>query len=115
MTIFRKAKKKEVLVGAHMPQWVHSYFAIYCLAKGMTRTALFRKLYEEFIDKQRITESEDDLINQIVLRCKRAYKNKPLRYDLNIDEYREEVVADLRIKGIPEGYIKIIIRRLTFD
>lgn len=114
MAIFKKAKKQGKLVGAIVPSWVHAYLSMYGTAKNISKTDIFKKLIDDFIEEQRSKESEEDLINQIVLRCKRTYKSKPLKHDIDIDQFREEAAAELRTRNVPEGYIKIIIRRITF-
>src|SRR3990167_8702010 len=63
MTIFKIRSKdfvKGKLVGVEIPQQLHSYLALFTLAKGVTKSAVLRNLIQKWYEN--IPTSEDELI-----------------------------------------------------
>ena len=101
MTILKadKINKQGNLVGAYVGDRIFGYLALYCVAKNTLKSRIFTTLLLDWISKQKMVYSEPKLIRMIIDNIKAQRKRKAYR-DMNLDEFREKIEAELLKKGI---------------
>ena len=101
MTILKadKINKQGNLVGAYVGDRIFGYLALYCVAKNTLKSRIFTTLLLDWISKQKMVYSEPKLIRMITDNIKAQRKRKAYR-DMNLDEFREKIEAELLKKGI---------------
>ena len=58
--------KKGNLIGTYVSPRVFSYFTLFTLAKGVSKSKIFNTLFLDWISRQKEIDSETDLLKQIV-------------------------------------------------
>jgi hypothetical protein len=118
MAILKNDRKKEKvghkLVGAVVPPYVHEFMTLYTLAKGTTKSRLFKTMMEEWMGNKRAEESDDKLLAEIIdrLNCLREVDRATHRAT-SFEKYKQIVWKELESKGLKKTYITLIINELT--
>lgn len=112
-----KAKGKRTdykLVGASLPSRVHSYIALYCLAKGAFRAKIITTLLENWIAHQTKDNPPEILIKEIVNRLNLAWKlEKKSGKVVSFTRFSEDVKSDFLGKGLNEETIESILNKVN--
>ena len=104
-------ERKEVLIGAYVSKRVHSYFTLYTLAKGESKSRILNTLFLDWISRQKEIDSETELLKQIVLRVRKTrskFKNK----GMDINMFKKVIEAELMSKGVSENYVALILSEI---
>lgn len=104
--------RKDILVGAYVSRRIHSYFTLFTLAKGVSKSKIFTELFYDWISKQKEIDSDADLIRQIILRVQKT-RNKRTNIDMNLDTFKKVMGAELLAKGVPENYVALILSEIS--
>ena len=116
MPILRKdSTRKEdfKLIGVSVRRWVHEYLTLYTLAKGSTKSILLRQMVEQLLIEQREINTDAILIKEISDKLNYIrYEDRVRGVKLSFEKYKEEVLVELRKRGLKESYIEIIMSQL---
>ena len=105
--------KEHRLVGVHLPLQVHSFLTLYSLAKGVSKSTLFKSLISKWIVQQKKEESDNDLILEIAQRSSMLWKiNKSTNVLLSFTVFKRDIEKELLQKGISETYVKLILTEI---
>lgn len=91
--------------GGYLPPKTSQYIHMYCLAKGIKKTKLLRKLLKAWIKEVKGEINEGILFNEIVDRIKAEWDVSPYDYNTFVNQIRR----DLMQKNIEPAYINGII------
>jgi uncharacterized OB-fold protein len=107
-----KADSKRVgykLVGVTVRGRVHTYLSLYTIAKGITKTSIFKELIIGWVDELKKEESDMNLVGQIIKRVQ-AQWNVEKNRGMSLAEYKTELAQELLTKGITEEHIEMILK-----
>ena len=113
MSILNPKSKKEQckFIGAFLPQWIHSYLAMYTLAKEQTKSEVIRNLIEDWVKSSEISDNE--LLQEIISKVKTQWKlQKHSDSSLNFDYFKRNIHQELTRKGMQEDYIELILKEI---
>ena len=100
-------------VGVTVSPHTRSYLAIYSLAKGAYMTTIIRNLIEVWISKQRLKETDSQLIRQVIVRINSLWKtSKILNPQLSFCEFINITREDLLAKGILKNEVELILKEV---
>src|SRR4030043_2019612 len=112
MAIFSRAKDKnegQLFIGVYVPDHIAYYFALLAVAKGVSKSVLFRKKLDDWYKSTR-TIGDDELINAIVHKAVIAWRiirvSQTVTRNTLLD-FDEGLAEELRSKGISEGHIEL--------
>jgi hypothetical protein len=101
-------------MGAFLPPSSNSYFALYTLAKGVSKSEFVRGLFEEWINRQSVTDDVDKLISEIVTKIKSEFADEKLiNSALTLNEYKTRVCIELKTRGLEIEFINKILADVT--
>ena len=109
-----KSKRKDhKLVGASLPQWVHGYLTLYCLAKGTTKSSIIKERLEAWIKGQREKTSDIVLCTTIACRINEQWMLKKAKLPtVSFTDFKRSVECELRDKGLHDTDIALITSKL---
>ena len=103
------------LVGVTIPPKTYSYIGLQCTAQGITKATLLKNFITDWIEEQRIKNSDEKLMQMIITRLqreinlqRRKYPDKPF----DIDTFKDTVEAEMLEKGIIPAYVETIVKEL---
>jgi hypothetical protein len=94
-----KVNKQGNLVGGYVGDRIFNYLSLYCVARNTLKSRIFIKLLLEWISVQKTMFTEPKLIRMITENIRAERKRKAYR-DMDLDEFREKIEAELLKKGI---------------
>jgi hypothetical protein len=114
MSVLKNENKTDSkLVGVLMPISANNYITLYSLAKGVTKSKIFKPLIEDWLEQQQNKESDEDLLQEIVQRVDTLWKvRKSNNKKLQFKTFRDELEKELAGKGLKEEQIEFIIKEI---
>ena len=106
----RRANHK--LVGVSLPSWVHEYLTLYAMAKGTTKTKVLTEKIEAFISLQKMKQTDDELLFDLLQRVKTQWKVRKIALKKPFPEFVEEIRIELLNKGLNKKWVDSIINNL---
>ena len=103
--------RKDILVGAYVSRRIHSYFTLFTLAKGVSKSKIFTELFYDWISKQKEVDPESALLRQITTRVQKT-RGKVRNRDMDMGTFKKVIEAELRQKGVAESYIAAILNEV---
>jgi hypothetical protein len=99
------------LVGVTVRTKIHSYLSLYTIAKGITKASVFKEIIMDWVEKQKQTESDIKLVNQIIHKVQLQWQiERQKRSDANIVVFKTELRQELEDKGLEADHINLILR-----
>lgn len=103
------AKTMNVMVGVYLPQPVHSFLSLYCLANETSKTTLIKNLVLEWTAFENEKGSEE-LINKLIKKANEQYLLSKKRCPATTWEGFQTILQrELEGKDLDKTLIKIII------
>ena len=100
-------------MGAFMPLRIFTSLAIYCLANGVTKSAVMETIFREWIAKNFTLDIEADCYKQIAVKMHVRYEELSFsRRSLTYSIFCEDLTKEFELKGLYHGNIKCIITEL---
>jgi Arc/MetJ-type ribon-helix-helix transcriptional regulator len=104
-------KEQNKFIGVYYPQWIYSYFSLYTLAKGVSKSEYMRQIVEEWTHKQQ--ESDEQLIAEIVLKIKAQWQEeRRANPTKNFDAFKKNVCVELRSRGVDSTNVETILKAI---
>lgn len=100
------------LVGVSLPPQVHEYLTLYALAKGTSKSKVLTEKIESFINLQRLKQSDDELLFELLQRIKTKWKVKKNTESMLFSDFKQLVKEELIEKGLNQKQIQNIITEL---
>jgi hypothetical protein len=120
MQILNRGKEKntnQLFVGAYVPDHIAHYFALLSVAKGVSKSELFRKKLDDWYQNSKAVGSES-LINNIVHKAVVAWRivrvSGTVTRSILLD-FDDQLAKELRNKGVSEGHIEMILKRFHHE
>jgi len=116
MTILKcSSNKKKVdtkLVGVLLPLELHSFFSLYTVAKGITKTTIVNDELKNWVHSTQICgDDENELIKEIVVKIRAKWNTVKIKTPgKTLWDFKRELKTELRLKGISEQHIIQIIK-----
>jgi len=99
------------LVGVSLPLQVHSQLTLYTLAKGIAKSTLFKTLIDDWLSDQKTLESEEELIQQLVIRINNEWQaEKTVHPRSSFNEFKAKLIQELEVKGLEGKQIHTVIK-----
>jgi hypothetical protein len=114
MPILKNSGKKGIagkIVGVVFPKGLHSYFSLFALAKGLTKSIIVTDEMQKWQFQTAKQEKEDALITEIVLRINEQWES--LKYTTTLSIFKRQLKHELERKGISEQHIIIILKQIN--
>lgn len=102
------------LVGVTIRSRVHSYISLYILAKGITKASIFKELIMDWVEKEKLTNSDVDLVEEVIRRTQLQWKLAKFKHpdSTNIVVFKAELKKELEEKCILPHHIETILKEL---
>ncbi len=114
MTILRSNTKRidTKLVGVLLPMELHAYFSLYTVAKGITKTVIIKDELNNWAHATQLCgEIEEELIKEIIEKIREKWNAIKIKTpEKSIKDFKQELKTELRIKGISEQHINLIMK-----
>jgi hypothetical protein len=102
------------LVGVILGWDIHSYFSLFSLAKGRTKSIILKEQIENWYDEKLISDPEETLCNELIQKIKFEWKGlKRMKPDYNIHTFKKELKTELTKRGIQEEHITLILKQIN--
>jgi len=119
MSILKSSSKSKgidgKLVGIVFPKELHSYFSLFALAKGLTKSIIVKREMERWYDlaKNHIEGKEDILIEEISAKIREEWKVLKIKKpEKSFAAFKKELKSELKRKGIHTENIKLILKNI---
>lgn len=110
----RKSREEYKLVGVSLPPQVHNYLSLYIAAKRTTKSIMLKKLIDDWIEKEKETQSHDTLIVNISEQLeKELLRRKELGLKVSFTNFKREIEKELFRKGVCLLDIKLILGKVN--
>ena len=112
MTILKRKMKKTTqeevqFMGVYVPKNMASYFSLYCLSIGMTKSHVLKSMIFDWIKSSHESLPKDLLIRNIAQKAFEVW-NHPVGKKKNFNTFKSELGIELRYKGLGDYVEKII-------
>lgn len=108
----RKNRSDYKLVGVSLPPHIHEYLSLYALAKGLSKSTILKEKIENFISLQKMKQSDDDLLFDILQKIKVQWKAKRISEGVSFIAFKTDLEKELIMKGINKTHIKTLLEEL---
>jgi hypothetical protein len=114
MSILKSSSKsKDVdgkMVGVIFPKKLHSYFSLFALTKGLTKSIIVKQEMEKWLTTM---PSENVLLEELILKIKNEWEL--VKGNMSLSSFKRELKRELKQKGACEEHIKIILKIYDSD
>ena len=93
---YKRANYK--LAGVSLPLPIHNFMVLYTLAKGTTKSKLLTRLIQEWLAQEKIKNSEERLIREIIKRTNDIRKHQ--KEPMSLAKYKDVIQGELIYKGL---------------
>jgi hypothetical protein len=112
MTILRRKVKRvrreeAQFLGVYIPKRMGSYFSLYCLSIGMTKSFVLKSMLLEWMDRTKATLPRDVIIKNVAHKAFEVWKNPEGRRK-NFNSFKSELAIELKFKGLEDCVDEII-------
>jgi hypothetical protein len=103
------------MVGVQFPVELHSYFSLFALAKGVTKSSIVKELmndwYNTCMEESDLTPKKlmADLLYKIRIEWKKYKVEKPF---ITLVEFKKTIKNELKHRGIDTKIINVILKQL---
>lgn len=100
------------MVGVLFPMDLHSYFSLFALAKGLTKSTIVKQQMDRWYDlSAHATEGKpENLIAELIAKIKDEWDL--VKNETSLIHFKRELKNELRRKGVCEEHIKIILKNI---
>jgi len=89
------------LVGISIPTEIHNYLSLFTLARGITKSDLFRVLIDDWMTNQKSEETDNELIQELAVRVNNEWQaKKKLHPRASLNEFKTSLEKELISKGM---------------
>jgi hypothetical protein len=111
MSILKSSSKSKgidgKMVGVIFPKELHSYFSLFALTKGLTKSIIVKQEMEKWLSN---IPPENDLLNEIIVKIKNEWEL--LKGNTSLSSFKRELKRELKQKGACEEHIKTILKNI---
>jgi len=101
------------LIGAVVSPHIHQYITLFALAKGTTKSKLFKDLLNEWMLAQRATATDDALLKELIQRINEQWeKEKESNPSMKFDKFTDLISNEMRDKGLKMSYITLVLAEI---
>jgi hypothetical protein len=101
------------LVGVSLPSPISDFMTLYSAAYGTSKSAIFRYLLENWVSEKRQTESDNTLLQRIVVRVNKQWKvYKKSSGTKSMVVFKRQLTEELSKKGLSEDQINFILTKI---
>ena len=96
-------KEETKLLGVHLPPDIFNYVSLYTLAKGITKSKLFKGFIDVWMEEEKETEASllDELVERIQTEWRKEKKTHPrANFAVWLDEIKKELSKGLTPKQV---------------
>lgn len=109
----KSKRENHKLVGVSLPSPVHDYMTLYSLAKGSSKSKIFKALLVPWVEKAKEKESEMTLMTAITQRINDRWRlDKASHARKDFDTFKDQIILELTRKGVSEDHIFFITNKL---
>lgn len=106
--VYLKQQDDLKLVGVHLPPEEFNILALYIVAKGITKTRLFKTLINDWMEKEQL--NQDDLLEEIVNRVQSEWRKEKKRHPrANFDKFITAIKQELTKKGLSKAQVRTVL------
>ena len=101
------------LVGISVPLYTHEFLTLYSLAKGITKTDIFRPWINDWIRGMRVTETDEVLVLQLVEKLKEKRRFDEYLSELEWTDFITVIGNELKKTNLKDAYIQVALSKLN--
>lgn len=99
------------LVGVSVPQWLHNYISLYCLAKNKTKSDILKGMLDVWHAQIKLKEPQERLVQEIIEKANDEWKDVLRKNpEKTIDEFKAELECELKNRGLNPFQMNIILK-----
>lgn len=89
------------LIGVSIPQWLHNYISLYCLAKNKTKSDILKGMLDSWYSQVHAKEPSEKLVQDIIEKANLEWGmlNKKCP-EKTIEEFKTELEIELVNRGV---------------
>jgi hypothetical protein len=99
------------MIGMVFPLELHTYFSLFSLAKGVTKTSILTNVMSRWMSGNVQNFTEDDLISEIVIKVKQQWEISKGKIK-NIETFKKQLTIELAKKDLPKELIDQILKQI---
>lgn len=99
------------MIGMVFPLELHTYFSLFALAKGQTKTSILTNVMSRWMDVEVHKMDEDDLLDQIVIKVKLQWEISKGKIK-SIESFKKQLTIELTKKDLPAELIEQILKQI---
>jgi len=99
------------LIGVSVPQWLHNYMSLYCLAKNKTKSDIMKGWADAWYTQTKGKEPQEKLVQEIIEKAHTEWQEVQNKTpEKSIEIYKEELESELKCRGMNLFQINIILK-----
>jgi hypothetical protein len=112
MTILKKDKHSASykLLGVSIPQWLHNYLSLYCLAKNKTKSEVMQGWIDVWHTQTKAKDPQEKLIQEIIGKANVEWAEVSKKTDKPMVEFKDDLERELKLRGLNPFQINIILK-----
>ena len=101
------------LIGVSIPQWLHNYISLYCLAKNKTKSDILKGMLDAWFTQTKPKEPQEKLVQEIIEKANVEWRDL-LKKDSghDIEEFKKELEVEMKNRGLNPFQIGIILKAI---
>jgi hypothetical protein len=111
MSILKSSSKSKgidgKMVGVIFPRELHSYFSLFALTKGLTKSTIVKHEMEKWLS---IMPPESILLDEIVVKIKKEWDL--VKKEVSLASFKRELKHELKQKGVCDAHLQIILKNI---
>jgi len=99
------------LVGVNVPNWLHNYMSLYCLAKNKTKSDILKGMLDVWHTQIKAKEPQEKLVQDITEKANTEWREVQKKTpEKTIDEFKDELEKEMKNRGLNSMQIGIILK-----
>ena len=106
-------RKDYKLLGVHLPLGVYKYLTLFTLARGISKSNLFKVLIEDWMKEQKSEGTDNELIQELVIRINNEWQERKKAHPrANFSDFKNKLRTELLGKGLERKQVVSILSQI---
>jgi len=99
------------MIGMVFPLELHTYFSLFSLAKGQTKTSILTNVMITWMTRNVLEHDEDSLLQEIIYKVKKEWETSKGKIK-NVETFKKQLTIELTKKDLPKELIEQILKQI---